>query len=217
MLDRFDVVVFDWDGTLIDSTQTIAGAIRAAAADLDLPDPGADRATQVIGLGLHQALALAVPQLPASRAAEFAARYRFHFLGREQQLQLFDSARELISDLRVNGRRLAIAKGKTRAGLSRALASLGLQSQFDATRCADESEPKPSPKMLLELAELLHAAPGRMLMIGDTTHDLQMAQAAGVAAVALTHGAHTGVQLRQSSALAVLDSLRELHRWLIPA
>ncbi|HEX4584846.1 MAG TPA: HAD-IA family hydrolase [Burkholderiaceae bacterium] len=217
MLDRFDSIVFDWDGTLIDSTATIAGAIRAAAADLGLPDPGPERAAQVIGLGLTQALSIAVPQLPAQRAAEFAARYRAHFLAGESRLQLFPHARELLGELRARGQRLAIATGKTRAGLARNLESLGLAAQFDASRCADESEPKPAPTMLLDLARMLRVDPARMLMVGDTTHDLQMAEAAGAAAVAVTHGAHPASQLRQAGALAVLDSLQELRRWLIPA
>jgi phosphoglycolate phosphatase len=216
VLDRFDAIVFDWDGTLIDSTPTIAAAIRSAAADLDLPDPGPQRAAQVIGLGLSQALSIAVPELPASRAAEFAARYRVHFLAGEAQLQLFPHARELIAQLRMRGRRLAIATGRTRAGLNRALDSLGLAAQFDASRCADETEPKPHPRMLLELAEQLRINPARMIMVGDTTHDLQMAQAAGAPAVALTHGAHPASWLRQADALAVLDSLEDLQRWLIP-
>lgn len=217
MLDQFDAVVFDWDGTLIDSTAAIVAAIRNAAADLGLPDPGRQRASQVIGLGLMQALSIAVPQLPAERAAEFAARYREHFVGAEERLQLFPNARGLIGQLRARRRRVAIATGKTRAGLARALNRLGLADQFDATRCSDETESKPHPKMLLELAEVLGIAPGRMIMVGDTTHDLQMAQAAGAASVALTHGAHPASELRQSSALAVFDSLEELQRWLIPA
>ncbi|HUD24571.1 MAG TPA: HAD-IA family hydrolase [Burkholderiaceae bacterium] len=216
MLDRFDVVVFDWDGTLLDSTAAIVAAIRGAAADLDLPDPGQERASSVIGLGLSQALSITVPGLPAERAAQYAARYRVHYLAAESRLQLFPHARELLSELKSRGRRLAIATGKTRAGLARALDGLGLAAQFDASRCADETEPKPHPKMLLELADLLQTAPQRMIMVGDTTHDLQMAAAAGAAAVAVTHGAHPPGLLRQAPALAVLDSLQELQRWLIP-
>ena len=216
MLERFDVIVFDWDGTLIDSTAVIASAIRQAAGDLDLPDPGPERAARVIGLGLAQALSIAVPQLPPQRAAEFAARYRAHYLAGEPQLQLFPDARELLAQLRSRGARLAIATGKTRSGLARALDSLGLAGQFDATRCADETAPKPHPDMLLELAQMLRAKPARMMMVGDTTHDLQMAEAAGTAAVAVTHGAHPASMLRQERALAVLDSLQELQQWLMP-
>ena len=217
VLDRFDTIVFDWDGTLLDSTAMIASAIRSAASDLNLPDPGPERASQVIGLGLMDALALAVPELPAERTAEFAARYRAHFLAGEARLQLFPHARELLAQLRARGRKLAIATGKTRAGLTRALDALGLAAQFDASRCADETEPKPHPRMLLELAQMLQTEPARMMMVGDTTHDLQMAEAAGAAAVAVTHGAHPASVLHQAGALAVFDSLHELQRWLIPA
>lgn len=217
MLERFDAIVFDWDGTLIDSTETIATAIRRAAADLNLPDPGRERASSVIGLGLMQALAIAVPELPAERVPEFADRYRAHYVAGESRLQLFPNARELLAKLRASQRKLAIATGKSRAGLARALDSLNLTNQFDASRCADETEAKPHPKMLLELSEELQTEPARMLMVGDTTHDLQMAAAAGAAAVAITHGAHPASALQQAGALAVLDSLDELQRWLIPA
>src|SRR5271165_825645 len=125
VLDRFDAVVFDWDGTLLDSTAAIVAAIRSAAADLELPDPGPHRAAEVIGLGLMQALSIAVPQLPDARVAEFAARYREHYVAAESHLQLFPNARELIGELRARGRRVAIATGKTRAGLTRVLDSLG--------------------------------------------------------------------------------------------
>jgi phosphoglycolate phosphatase len=216
MHERFDVVVFDWDGTLIDSTAVISHAIRASAVDLGFADPGIERARHVIGLGLHEALAKTVPELPAQRMPEFVSRYRHHFFSREDELELFDSARELIADLRGRGKRLAIATGKNRSGLARALQSLGLSSQFDTTRCADESEAKPSPKMLLEIASALHVETRRMLMIGDTTHDLQMALAAGVDAVAVTHGAHSPQTLRSMPSLAVVDSLSQLRRWLIP-
>jgi phosphoglycolate phosphatase len=216
VLERFDAVVFDWDGTLMDSTAVIASAIRRAAADLGLPDPGPERAARVIGLGLAQALSIAVPELPPQRAAEFSARYRVHFLAGEPHMRLFPHARELLAQLRSRGARLAIATGKTRAGLARALDSLGLAAQFDASRCADETAPKPNPDMLLELARLLDIEPARMVMVGDTTHDLQMAEAAGTAAVAVTHGAHPASVLRQGRALAVLDSLRELQQWLMP-
>jgi phosphoglycolate phosphatase len=216
VLDRFDVLVFDWDGTLFDSTAAIAESIRLAARDLGLADPGAERAAHVIGLGLHDAMSRAVPDLRAEDTGEFVARYRVHFLSREDRLGLFESARELIQGARQQGGRLAIATGKSRAGLQRSLRSLDLESHFEATRCADESEPKPSPKMLFELAQVMKVAPARMLMIGDTTHDLLMARAAGVAALAISHGAHSEEQLRALAPLAVLDSLGAVQRWLMP-
>ena len=217
MLDRFDVVVFDWDGTLSDSTAAIARAIQDAAADLGLPVPDDATASHVIGLGLHEALARAVPTLPAERIPEYSARYRVHYLAREAELSLFPGARELIAGLQGAGVLLAIATGKSQRGLQRALADAGLTAQFAATRCADQTHPKPHPAMLLELAEELMVAPRRMLMVGDTTHDLQMAAAADAAAVGLTQGAHPHEQLAACRPLALFDSLTQLHRWLMPS
>ncbi len=216
MLDRFDAIVFDWDGTLSDSTAAIVRAIQDAAADLGLPVPDEATASHVIGLGLHEALARAVPALPAGRIAEYSARYSVHFLAREADLVLFPGTRELIADLRQAGVRLAIATGKSQRGLQRALAAAGLTEAFAATRCADQTHPKPHPAMLLELAAELAVAPQRMLMVGDTTHDLQMADAASAPAVGLAQGAHPYEQLAACRSLALFDTLRQLHQWLMP-
>ncbi len=216
MIDRFDLVVFDWDGTLVDSTALIAAAIRQAAADLGLTVPDFERASHVIGLGLADALARAVPELSSSRFPEFAARYRAHYLAGESQVALFPQVRGLLDALREREVPLAIATGKTRAGLARALEAAGLAGHFSATRCADETAPKPDPAMLLELAEELDVAASRMVMIGDTTHDLQMAAAAGVAAVGVTYGAHPRAQLAALSPMALVDSVPALRGWLIP-
>jgi len=216
VLDRFDLVVFDWDGTLSDSTAAIARAIQDAAADLGLPVPDDATASHVIGLGLHDALARAVPTLAQERIPEYSARYRFHYLAREAELVLFPGARELIAELRAAGALLAIATGKSQRGLQRALASTALGSEFAATRCADQTHPKPHPAMLLELADELMVVPQRTLMVGDTSHDLQMAEAANAAAVGLTTGAHPYGQLAACQPLALFDSLTEFHRWLMP-
>ena len=216
MLERFDLVVFDWDGTLSDSTAAIARAIQDAAADLGLPVPDDATASHVIGLGLHEALARAVPTLAPERIPEYSARYRVHYFAREAELVLFPGARELIAELRAAGVLLAIATGKSQRGLQHALAGAGLAGEFVATRCADQTHPKPHPAMLLELTDELMVAPGRTLMVGDTTHDLQMAEAANTEAVGLTQGAHPYEQLAACRPLALFDSLIELHRWLMP-
>ena len=216
MLERFDLVVFDWDGTLSDSTAAIVSAIQDAAADLGLPVPDHATASHVIGLGLHEALARAVPTLPPGRIAEYSARYRLHYLAREAELVLFPGARQLIAELRQAGVLLAIATGKSQRGLQRALATAGLGAEFVATRCADQTHPKPHPAMLLELTEELMVSPQRTLMVGDTTHDLQMAEAARAAAVGLTQGAHPYEQLAACRPLALFDSLTQLHQWLMP-
>jgi phosphoglycolate phosphatase len=214
--DGLEVVVFDWDGTVIDSTATIARSIMAAAGDVGLPVPSFEDASHVIGLGLAEALARTVPGLGAERIGEFSARYRYHYFAAEDTLELFAGTRELIAALRTEGLRLAIATGKNSTGLRRALQSTGLADSFEATRCADQTEPKPHPAMLLELADELAVPTARMLMIGDTTHDLQMARAAQVAAVGVTYGAHPRAQLAALQPLALVDSIAQLHALLLP-
>jgi phosphoglycolate phosphatase len=211
---RYDLVVFDWDGTLIDSAGAIASSIQAACRDLGLPVPDDERASHVIGLGLADALAYAVPSLPRAEYARLVERYRVHFLARDASLPLFPGTRPMLEALRGCGHALAIATGKSAAGLARALEHTGLARLFDATRCADQCAPKPAPEMLLALMETLDAAPGRTLMVGDTSHDLQMAAAAGVAAVAVSYGAHPGASLAAFAPLALVDSTAELAAWL---
>jgi phosphoglycolate phosphatase len=189
VLEQFDLVVFDWDGTLINSTATIARSIQQAAADLGLPVPDYETASHVIGLGLHDALARAVPTLPPERVAEFAAHYRYHYLANE-------------------------ATGKSTSGLERALQATQLGPLFAATRCADQTSPKPHPAMLLELGTELGVEAARILMIGDTTHDLQMATAAGASAIGVTYGAHPRAQLAALNPLLVVDSVADLSRWM---
>jgi len=210
---RYSLLVFDWDGTIIDSASTIAECIRLAAADLELEVPTKEQASHVIGLGLHDALRHAVPGLPAERIADFVARYRDHFRAREESVDLFDGMRELIESL--HGERiLGIATGKSRRGLDRSLEATGLKPFFRASRCADETHPKPHPAMLLELMDRLDVQAEGALMIGDTSHDLDMARAAGVDALAVTYGAHAEEGLRSCQPRACVASVRELDRWL---
>jgi phosphoglycolate phosphatase len=211
---RFELLVFDWDGTLIDSAPTIVACIQSACRDLGLPVPDDARASHVIGLGLHDALAHAVPGLAASEYGRVVERYRHHFLLRDPHMSLFAGTREMLEGLHERGHLLAIATGKSRAGLSRALESTGLGRLFVASRCADQCASKPAPDMLHELMEDLGVAPPRTLMIGDTVHDLQMAANAGVAAIAVCHGAHPRDSLAVHRPLACLGDTTELRAWL---
>jgi len=211
---RYDLLVFDWDGTLADSTATIVSAIRAAAGDLGLAVPTEDRARHVIGLGLHDALSRCVPDLAPDRVAEYSARYRTHYASRLSDVALFDGVEAMLSELAADSRSLAIATGKTRAGLDSALQAAGIGNRFGAIRCADQCRPKPHPQMLLELLDETRLPAHAVLMIGDTTHDLDMARAAGVGAVAVTYGAHPADELRRRDPLALVDSVDELSRWL---
>jgi phosphoglycolate phosphatase len=211
---RYSLLVFDWDGTLIDSANAIVRCIQSACRDLGLPIPDDARASHVIGLGLQDALAYAVPGLPSADYGRMVERYRFHFLARDADIPLFPGAAPMLAGLRARGHVLAIATGKSRAGLARALDNTGLHPLFVTSRCADQCAPKPAPDMLLELMEELGTSDANTLMIGDTVHDLQMAEHAGVPAVAVSYGAHAKADLAARSPLACLDSIEELTQWL---
>lgn len=210
---RYPLIVFDWDGTILDSHQTIVDCMQQACRDLGLPVPEAERASHVIGLGLHDAMRIVAPALEAARYPEFVARYRAHFLRGEETIRLFPGMEALLDWLAAS-RRLAIATGKSRRGLDRALAATGLSRCFSASRCADETTPKPHPAMLLELMDELDVPPSEVLMIGDTSHDLEMARAAGVDAVAMSYGAHPAERLRACGPLGCFGSVAELASWL---
>lgn len=214
MSKRYDLIVFDWDGTVMDSTAVIVDSIQAACRDLGLAVPDDEAARHVIGLGLVQALRHAVPDAPESMYEPLVARYRHHFLAQDRAIPLFGGARETIAELYDAGYWLGVATGKNRAGLDRALESTGLRKYFHATRTADQTFSKPHPAMLLELMDELAVTTERALMIGDTTHDVQMAQNAKVDAVAVGYGAHPPEQLQELNPLALVGSFAELRAWL---
>jgi len=211
---KYGLIVFDWDGTIIDSAATIVECIRESARDMGLPVPAPERASHVIGLGLHDSLRLAVPELQSHRYPEFVAHYRRHFLAREDAMGLFTGMEELLIELK-DRHLLAIATGKSRRGLDRALAATGIGTLFAASRCADETHPKPHPAMLLELMDELGFSRSQMLMIGDTSHDLEMARAAEVDSVAVTYGAHPEEGLRACNPLICLPTVASLSAWLM--
>lgn len=212
---QFDLIVFDWDGTLYDSTALIVRCIQDACADLQLPIPGRTEAAYVIGLGLHDALAHVAPTLPKERVPELGLRYRHHYFQRSHELSLFEGSLELLSALKQRHHWLAVATGKTRSGLNEALEHVELRGMFDATRTADETASKPHPLMLLELMRELGVDPERTLMIGDTTHDLQLAVNAGTHSLAVSYGAHEPAAFADYPTRHVAHSVAELHQWLI--
>jgi phosphoglycolate phosphatase len=212
---RFDLVVFDWDGTLFDSTALIVRAIQDACRDCDVEVPSDERAAYVIGLGLADAMRHAAPGLRADRYPELAKRYRHHYLSRQHELLLFDGTLEMLRALKARNHWLAVATGKARRGLDEALAHAQLAAMFDGTRTADETASKPNPLMLLELMREFGTDPERTLMIGDTTHDLQLAANAGTPAVGVSYGAHDAESFAGFAPLFVAHSTRELHDWLI--
>lgn len=214
VLRRFDLLIFDWDGTLMDSAGVIARCIQAASDDMGLPTPTREAASHVIGLGLREALEMLFPDLPESAHPALAGHYRRHFLSQDSEIPLFDGTRELIEELHAGGHLLAVATGKARRGLDRAFDHSGLEPYFHASRTADETFSKPHPAMIEELLEELQIEPARALMIGDTSHDLEMARNAGIASLAAGYGAHPADSLAEFGPLAVCRSFADLAVWL---
>ena len=212
--NSFDLVVFDWDGTLMDSAAAIVASLQGACRDLDFPVPSDEQARYIIGLGLHDALSCILPGLDASQYPRVVDRYRHHFLALDGGTALFPGIAEVVAGLHDAGYQLAIATGKSRRGLARALDATGLVSYFHATRCADEGHTKPHPGMLQAVMHQVGAGSDRTLMIGDTTHDLEMARAAGVAALGVAYGAHPHDALLACGPLACVASVAELSDWL---
>jgi phosphoglycolate phosphatase len=211
---NYDLVIFDWDGTLMDSTRVISSSLQSACRDIGIAIPTERDALYVIGLGLTDSFNHIAPDLDHDGRVRLTERYRHHFLARENEAPLYQGVRDMLAELHGRGTRLAVATGKARRGLDRALDSTGLRSWFEATRCADEGFAKPHPDMLLMLMDMTGVEPRRTLMVGDTTHDLELAANAGVDAVAVSYGAHDCDLLDTRPAKARCASVAELHRWL---
>jgi phosphoglycolate phosphatase len=211
----YKMVVFDWDGTILDSTGAITRAIQGACVDAGLPDPGEEIASYVIGLGLTDALRHAAPGANESQIAMLVDSYRRHYLSNDHELQLFTGAVPLLRQLTEMGVICTVATGKSRQGLNRAMAHSDTGRYFMGSRCADECHSKPHPQMILELMEEFDTDPSDVVMIGDTTHDLNMAKAAGVHALSVQTGAHPPKLLNQVPHLQSFHSINELAPWLV--
>ncbi len=211
---NYDLIVFDWDGTLMDSAAHIVAAMQLAIAGIGLPKRTDGQLRELIGLGLNDAFARLYPELDTDATLNLLARYRQHFLSPPiPGATLFDGAREALSQLHQQGYTLAVATGKSRRGLDRALAETGLGSFFAATRCADECASKPNPQMLEELLWECGVRSGRALMVGDTEYDMAMARAAGVPGLGVACGVHEHGRLRQAGASEVLADVSVLPSW----
>lgn len=211
---KFSLVVFDWDGTLMDSTYSIVLAIQNACRDLGLKIPSEQQASWVIGLSLVEALKKAIPDLPENRVDEFIERYKIHFWTRDPDVRLFPGNKAILDELREKQVLMAVATGKSRVGLDRALKNHQLESYFAATRTADQTAGKPNPLMLQEIMDELMVSPAEVVMVGDTTHDIQLARNAGVQSIAVCYGAHDKHELAAAKPDFLVDSVDELQRLL---
>jgi len=212
---HFELIVFDWDGTLMDSEAKIVACIRAAFEDVGEPAPTPEAARNIIGLGLEDAMAELWPQAGPDQWSRVADRYRYYFLGGDQTPStLFPGARELMDWLSDAGYLLAVATGKSRRGLDISLDATGLAGRFHATRCADETFSKPHPEMLLQIMDELGVSGTDTLMVGDTEYDMQMASNAGARALAVCYGVHDRERLLMQGPLGCLETLAELRPWL---
>jgi len=211
---RFPLVIFDWDGTLADSTAVIRRALQRSAEDLRYPVPTDAQASFIIGMGLRPALAHAIPTLRDEDIVPLTERFRYHFVQGENEIVLFDGVPEMLAALRTRGHWLAVATGKSRRGLDRAFDTLGLRDFFVASRCADEGFSKPHPGMLHALFDKTGLRAAEAVMIGDTSHDLQLAENAGTASIAVTYGAHERELLIAHNPLTLVDSVSALRAYL---
>ncbi|QWD80274.1 HAD-IA family hydrolase [Polynucleobacter sp. MWH-Spelu-300-X4] len=215
MPSKYELIVWDWDGTLMDSTPTIVKCIQQACVDLELPVPDDSVASHVIGLGVQDALRTAVPSVRVDQHPRLVDRFRYHYLSKDHELHLFVGIKDLLNQLKANGHLLAVATGKSRKGLDRSLNFHDLNDMFADTRTPDECFSKPHPAMLIELSESLAVPMEKVLMIGDTTHDLLMAKNAGADAIAVTYGAHPEHVLRKEEPLMCIGQVEELSEWLL--
>jgi phosphoglycolate phosphatase len=215
MLKPFQLLVFDWDGTLMDSEGRIVTSYQSATTDFGLDYRSPRQIRQVIGLGLDEGIAALFPQMTPPQRAQFADRYHEYFWATTAlPTPLFPNVAEILQSLLQAGYQLAVATGKSRHGLQRSLTETGLTELFSSTRCAEETCSKPNPQMLLEIMAELDVPKEETLMIGDSEFDLEMANNAGVASVAVTYGVHEQAQLLKCKPLRLFDELSELLGWL---
>lgn len=213
---RAELIIFDWDGTLMDSLAHIVASVMAAARVLGVPEPTETAARDIIGLGLPEALRILFPQITEADRVKLKQHYAQHFIaGHEQRSRPYAGAEQVLQSLRAQGGRLAVATGKSRLGLDRVLDHTGWHDYFEATRCADETASKPDPQMLLELLHELNVPVASAVMVGDTTYDMAMAEAIGMPRVGVTYGVHDEQRLQQHKPMALCHDTRSLQEVLL--
>jgi len=212
----YQLIIFDWDGTIMDSAQKISNCIQASARDVGLVEPSTKQAKSIIGLGLFEAMRHLFPDASEPQIVSMVDAYKHHFVtadGTEQKL--FEGVVEGLQALEDAGAVLAVATGKSRAGLDRAFGALDLKHHFVTSRCADETRSKPHPQMLHEILDFTAIEPHKAIMVGDTTYDLDMAANANMAGLGAGYGVHSEQMLLDSKALSVQLSFNAIIAWLL--
>lgn len=214
MARKYDLIIFDWDGTLMDSEAKIVRCFREAAKDAGAPFPGDAAVSNIIGLGLMEAVEAIFPDIDNNMRDAVLEGYRDHFLIHDQTaMPFFPDVAEGLEALTQSGYQMAVATGKARRGLSRVLDNSPLESYFQVTRCADETRSKPHPLMLEEILLETGVPPQRAIMVGDTTYDLEMANNAGIDSLAVSYGVHPCERLTQYTSNACMHSFRDVRDW----
>ncbi len=215
MMHKFSLIVFDWDGTLMDSASSIVECLQLTIEEMELEPLSPAALRDIIGLGLSEAIAKLYPDMSVTLNNEFISIYRKHFLSEARQaIPLFPGARATLETLNLRGYLMAVATGKSRRGLNRSLQQTDCDEFFHMTRCADESFSKPHPQMLFDIMDVLNVSPEMTLMIGDSEYDMLMAKQAGTAALAVDYGVHDRRRLQEHQPIHCISDISELSAWL---
>ncbi len=216
-MKKYRCIIFDWDGTLMNSLQKISESVRSAAIDVDLPVPTDAQAKNIIGLGLNDSMMKLFGDIGTEKISQVVERYKHHFVHQNKTEQpLYKGVLDGLEELSQSGAFLCVATGKARAGLERVLNAESMHDFFIYTRCADESRTKPHPQMLLDTLDYLALDKRDCLMVGDTEYDMQMADHAGIDGLGISHGAHSEDRLIKANALHVVSDFSELMEWTLP-
>jgi phosphoglycolate phosphatase len=211
MKNRFDLIIFDWDGTLVNSIDWITSCLQHAAEHCSIAIPEAQAAKDIIGLSLNKAMQTLFPEIDQQTQMQLVACYSQRYNSKQMSREdLFPGVYDMLVQLNKSGYQLAVATGKTRVGLQKALQATETEELFCITRCADETASKPDPRMLHEIIQHTHTAKDRALMVGDSIHDLQMAINAPISAIGVSCGAHSAESLQQYNPLLCLQQSTEL-------
>ena len=212
----YQLIIFDWDGTIMDSAQKIANCIKAAARDAGVDEPSDQQAKSIIGLGLTEAMRVLFESASDSQIKQIVEAYKYHFVkGDVTEQALFEGVEQGLKALEEAGAVLAVATGKSRAGLDRIFAETGLKKHFITSRCADETRSKPHPQMLYEILDFTAIDANKVIMVGDTTYDMDMAINANLHGLGVSYGVHSEAMLLESKAVSVQHSFKQVLEWLL--